>query len=192
MRMTHRRQPDHTPAAPSQASADTLMRARRMSASSAIQPEHAGRAAGSRLDAPLPMRDHAASREAWRRSGRSRRGEGPLLSPPPRRAPPCWHMPYMKGAGGGDASLMGCSPGGIAAPNGVAWTWVRSPAVRERIILLFRPPILCMANPLNVWCTTVTDLVNTRRTTAEYDFRSCAPQPRSNRTARLYYTTNDR
>ena len=163
-----------------------------MSASNAVQPEHAHRATARRWNAPEPTGASRRITGSIERSGRSRRGEGPLLSPPPRRAPPCWHMPYMKGAGGEDASLMGCSPGGIAAPNGVAWTWVRSPAVRERIILLFRPPILCMANPLNVWCTTVTDLVNTRRTTAEYDFRSCAPQPRSNRTARLYYTANDR
>ena len=120
----------------------------------------------------------------------TRRGPPPLSSSAARSS--VLAHAVHEGCRGGDASLMGCSPGGIAAPNGVAWTWVRSPAVRERIILLFRPPILCMANPLNVWCTTVTDLVNTRRTTAEYDFRSCAPQPRSNRTARLYYTANDR
>ena len=127
----------YVPAAASQGSADTLMRARRMSASNAIQPQHAGRAAGSRLDAPLPTRDHGASREAWRRSGRSRRGEGLLPSPPVRRTPPCWHMPYMKGAGGDDASRMGCNPGGISAPNGVAWTWVPSPAVSECALQLY-------------------------------------------------------
>ena len=84
----------------------------------------------------------------------TRRGAPPLSSCAAR--PSVLAHAVHEGCRGGRCKPMGCNPGGIAAPNGVAWTWVRSPAVRERIILLFRPPIKVMVNPSIVWCSPVT------------------------------------
>jgi hypothetical protein len=50
----------------------------RISESNAVQPQHAHRAAASRWNAPVLTRYHGVSREAWRRSGRSRRREDPV------------------------------------------------------------------------------------------------------------------
>ena len=127
----------YVPAAPSQASAGTLMCARRMRASSAVQPQHARRAVRCRWNAAMPSSDAGAARAACRRSGRTRCGEGSSSVLCAQRRPPCWHMPHMKRAGGGGASQMWWWHGGIPAAKGVAWTRVRPHAVRVRRILLF-------------------------------------------------------
>ena len=60
------------PAAPSQASAGTLMRARRVSVSSAVQSQHARRAARHRWNAVMPSSDAGAAQVSCRRSAGTR------------------------------------------------------------------------------------------------------------------------
>ena len=135
------------------------MRADRMRASSAVQPEHARRAARRRWNAAVARREAGAAREACRRSAGSRAKQAGAT--PSHLSP---RQVCASASAYGHVRMTVQGPGVVRMGNPLSGMFPQLPYLAPGSIpastdgrgAAHAPPIRCMAKPLKLWCNGVT------------------------------------